>query len=102
MPGSSCYLEAKLLLVEKSLVWREIKCPSVSLRGLWGRSAFPVLVIWLGAQAEPASACLRPAGMNPKLPVSLSLPGLVRARAGEIGQIQGENIAKSVLGLCLI
>lgn len=74
----------------------------MSLGGLWDLSVFPVLVIWLRAQAEPASACLQPGGMNPKPPVSLSIPGLVRARAGEIGQIQGENIAKSVLGLCLI
>lgn len=86
-------MEANLLLVENFLITE-----GVSLGGTWEVSAFPVPVICLD-QAEPASACLHPGGVTPDL-VPLSLPGL--ARAGEIGQIQGENTAKSVFGLCLI
>ena len=69
MPGFPSKLPA--------VTWRQNCC---WLRNLWyggrlsvsrwfvGHTAFPVPVIWLGDQGEPASACLQPGGMNPKPP----------------------------------
>lgn len=81
----------------------------MSLGGMWEGCAFPVPVIWLGGQAEPTCAYLLTKwdkSRAPCIPVSFWVGwkfwDLARARAGEIRQIQGENIAKSVLGLCLI
>lgn len=53
----------------------------MSLDGMWEGSAFSVLVIWFD-QAEPASACLHPGGVNPDL---LSLV------SSWVGQGQGDR-----------